>query len=117
MKPARKFKISRFDFFPTPKIDLSLVIVEPRKEIDQMLLSDDGRTFFLKFVAGIMPYKNKNIANAINYFLKNNINFTSSTQHIKDFLHENHIKNDKLASFSVDEIVELSRKCFTFINN
>jgi len=82
-----------------------------------LLLSDDGRTFFLKFVAGIMPYKNKNMANAINYFIKNDKNFTYSKQHIEDFLYENQIKNDKLASFSVDEIVELSRKFFRFINN
>jgi len=114
MKPVRKFKISRFDFFPTPKIELALVIVEPRKPIDQMLLSDDGRTFFLKFVAGIMPYKNKNMANAIKYFLKNDKNFTYSKQHIEDFLRENHLKNDKVALFSVDEIVELSKKFYSF---
>ena len=117
MKPVKKFKISRFDFFPVPKIELALVIVEPRKEIDQMLLSDDGRTFFLKFVAGIMPYKNKNIANAINYFLKNDKYYTSSPQNIKDFLHENQLKNDKLACFKVDEIVELTKKFYTFLNN
>jgi len=117
MKPVRKFKISRFDFFPTPKIELALVIVEPRKPIDQMLLSDDGRTFFLKFVAGIMPYKNKNMANAIKYFLKNDKNFTYSKQHIEDFLRENHLKNDKVALFSVDEIVELSKKFYSFLNN
>jgi len=117
MKPVRKFKISRFDFFPVPKIELALVIVEPRKEIDQMLLSDNGRTFFLKFVAGIMPYKNKNIANAVYYFIKNDKNFAYSKQDIEDFLHQNHIKNNKVAHFSVTEIVELSRKFFTFINN
>ncbi len=117
MKLVRKFKISRFDFFPTPKIELALVIVEPREEIDQLLLSDDGKTFFLKFIAGIMPYKNKNIANAINYFIKNEKILTSSKQHILDFLNENQIKNSKLAHFGVDEIVELSRKFFTFINN
>ncbi len=117
MKPVKKFKISRFDFFPTPKIELALVIVEPRKEIDQILLTDDGRTFFLKFVAGIMPYKNKNIANAIHYFIKNDKNFTYLKRHIEDFLRENQIKNDKVAQFRVTEIVELSRKFFTFINN
>jgi len=117
MKPVKKFKISRFDFFPTPKIELALVIVEPRKEIDQILLTDDGRTFFLKFVAGIMPYKNKNMANAIHYFIKNDKNFTYLKRHIEDFLRENQIKNDKVAHFSVTEIVELSRKFFTFINN
>ena len=117
MKPVRKFKISRFDFFPTPKIELALVIVEPRNEIDQLLLSDDGRAFFLKLVAGIMPYKNKNMANAINYFIKNDKNFSYSKQHIEDFLHENQIKNDKLASFNVDEIIELSKKFYTFLNN
>jgi len=49
--------------------------------------------------------------------LKNDKNFTCSKQHIEDFLHENQIKNDKLASFSVDEIVELSDKFYTFLNN
>jgi len=117
MKPVRKFKISRFDFFPTPKIELALVVVEPRKVIDQMLLSDDGRTFFLKFVAGIMPYKNKNMVNAIKYFLKNDKNFNYSKQHIEDFLRENKLKNDKVALFSVDEIVELSKKFYSFLNN
>ncbi len=117
MKPVRKFKISRFDFFPTPKIELALVIVEPRKAIDQLLLSDDGRTFFLRFVAGIMPYKNKNMVNAIKYFLKNDKNFNYSKQHIEVFLRKNQLKNDKVALFSVDEIVELSKKFYSFLNN
>ena len=117
MIPVRKFKISRFNFFPSPKIELSLVIVEPRKPIDQMLISDEGRAFFLKFVAGIMPYKNKNMVNAINYFLKSDKNFNYSKQHIEDFLHKNQIKNNKLAQFSVDEIIELSKKFYTFLNN
>jgi len=117
MIPVKKFKISRFDFFPPPNIDLSLVIVEPRKAIDQLLLSDDGRTFFLKFVAGIMPYKNKNMVNALKYFLKNDKTFNHSKQHIEDFLRENQLKNDKVALYSVDEIVELSRKFYLFLNN
>jgi 16S rRNA (adenine1518-N6/adenine1519-N6)-dimethyltransferase len=117
MKPVRKFKISRFDFFPSPKIELALVIVEPRKVLNQILLSDDGRTFFLKFIAGIMPYKNKNMVNAIKYFLKNDKNFKYSKQHIEDFLRENHLKNAKVALFSVDEIVELSKKFYSFLNN
>ncbi len=117
MKPVKKFKISRFDFFPTPKIELALVIVEPRKAIDQLLLSDDGRTFFLRFVAGIMPYKNKNMVNAIKYFLKNDKNFNYSKQHIEVFLRKNQLKNDKVALFSVDEIVELSKKFYSFLNN
>ncbi|MBY9019816.1 MAG: ribosomal RNA small subunit methyltransferase A [Candidatus Lokiarchaeota archaeon] len=117
MKPVRKFKISRFCFFPIPKIDLSLVIVEPRNIIDEMLLSDDGRTFFLRFVAGIMPYKNKNLVNVIKYFLKNDNNFNYSKQRIENFLLGNQIKNNKLASFSVDEIIEFSNKLYKFLNN
>ena len=117
MKPVRKFKISRFCFFPIPKIDLSLVIVEPRNIIDEMLLSEDGRTFFLRFVAGIMPYKNKNLVNVIKYFLKNDNNFNYSKQRIENFLLVNQIKNNKLASFSVDEIIEFSNKLYKFLNN
>ncbi|MHA1472254.1 MAG: ribosomal RNA small subunit methyltransferase A [Promethearchaeota archaeon] len=116
MKLVKKFKISRFNFFPVPRIELSLVIIEPRKPINQILKSNQGRAFFLKFVAGVMPFKNKNLVNAIKYFLKIDKRFNHSKQNIEDFLNENQIKNDKLAKLDSDEIIELSRKVYNFLN-
>jgi 16S rRNA A1518/A1519 N6-dimethyltransferase RsmA/KsgA/DIM1 with predicted DNA glycosylase/AP lyase activity len=116
MKLVKKFKISRFNFFPVPRIELSLVIIEPRKSINQMLMSNQGRAFFLKFVAGVMPFKNKNLVNAIKYFLKIDKIFNHSKQDIEDFLNENQIKNDKLAKLDSNEIIELSRKVYNFLN-
>jgi 16S rRNA (adenine1518-N6/adenine1519-N6)-dimethyltransferase len=116
MKMVKKFKISRFNFFPVPRIELSLVIIEPRKSINQMLMSNQGRAFFLKFVAGVMSFKNKNLVNVIKYFLKIDKIFNHSKQDIEDFLNENQIKNDKLAKLDSNEIIELSRKVYNFLN-
>ncbi len=72
MKPISKFTIPRNSFYPVPKIDLALINIAPKAQINQFLLKDDGKKFYLKFLAGIMPYKNKNIVNAIELFLKQN---------------------------------------------
>ena len=112
MIPVKKYNISRFKFFPAPRIDLSLIIVKPRENINPFLLSDKNRSFFLKFIAGIMPYKNKNIANAINLFLKNEnvINFPKPK--ILQYLKNKNINNEKVAKFKVDELVNLSKLIF-----
>ncbi len=112
MIPVKKYNISRFKFFPAPRIDLSLIIVKPRENINPFLLSDKNRSFFLRFIAGIMPYKNKNIANAINLFLKNEnvINFPKPK--ILQYLKNKNINNEKVAKFKVDELVNLSKLIF-----
>jgi len=99
-------------FFPAPRIDLSLIIVKPREDINPFLLSDKKRSFFLRFVAGIMPYKNKNIVNAIDLFLKNEkvINFPKPK--ILQYLKTKNINNEKVTKFKVDELVKLSKLIF-----
>jgi len=115
MIPVKKYNISRFKFFPAPRIDLSLIIVKPREDINQFLLSDKSRSFFLRFVAGIMPYKNKNIVNAINLFLKNEkvINFPKPK--ILQYLKNKNINNEKVTKFKVDELVKISELIFELI--
>jgi 16S rRNA (adenine1518-N6/adenine1519-N6)-dimethyltransferase len=115
MKPVKKYNISRFKFFPAPRIDLSLIIVKPRENINPFLLSDKNKSFFLKFIAGIMPYKNKNIVNAINLFLKNEkvINFPKPK--ILQYLKNKNINNDKVTKFKVDDLVNLSKLIFELI--
>jgi len=115
MVPVKKYNISRFKFFPAPRIDLSLIIVKPREKINPFLLSDKNRSFFLRFIAGIMPYKNKNIINAINLFLKNEkvINFPKPK--ILQYLKNKSINNEKVTKFKVDELVKLSELIFELI--
>ncbi len=116
MQPLKKYKISRFTFFPTPKIDLALIIVKPRGDISQFLLSDTKRKFFLKFVAGIMPYKNKNLVNAISLFLKNEALGDYSKRDIYIGIENTNLREKKIAQYKVDEIVALGESIFDLVH-
>jgi len=109
MKPFLISDISRQSFYPIPKIELSLIKIVPRDDIHPFLLDKDSINFFLKFVAGIMPYKNKNIVNAIAYFLKNLNNIQYTRERILEILYENNFENKKVFSFNVEEFIEISK--------
>ena len=117
MEPVKKYKISRFNFIPTPKIDLALIIVKPKDDIDQFLLEDKERKFFLKFVAGIMPYKNKNVVNALNLFVKNEGFGNFSKNDIYNYINGTKNIDRKIAQLKVDEIVDLSKSIFNLLYN
>jgi len=117
MEPVKKYKISRFNFIPTPKIDLALIIVKPKDDIDQFLLADKERKFFLKFVAGIMPYKNKNVVNALNLFVKNEGFGNFSKNDIYNYINGTKNIDRKIAQLKVDEIVDLSKSIFKLLYN
>ena len=117
MEPLKKYKISRLTFIPTPKIDLALIIVKPRDKIAQFLMHEKERTFFLKFVAGIMPYKNKNLVNAISLFLKNETQSDFSKNDLYRYINDTNLTEKKIAQFKVDEIVELSKSIFNLLYN
>jgi 16S rRNA (adenine1518-N6/adenine1519-N6)-dimethyltransferase len=116
MKPISKFTIPRNSFYPNPKIELALISIAPKAQIDQFLLEDDGKKFYLKFLAGIMPYKNKNIANAIEFFLKQNIISKVEKKEIFQILSNKKFENDKLFNFKIEELIELSKTIFNFYN-
>lgn len=109
MKPKERFLVSRNCFFPAPNIDLSLIKVSPREEINQFLLNDDNKHFFLKFIAGVMPYKNKNLLNALELFLKNNRIINLNKDRINQILQANNYKNDKVFNLKIDDFIELSK--------
>ena len=117
MEPVKKYKISRFNFIPTPKIDLALIIVKPKDDIDQFLLADKERKFFLKFVAGIMPYKNKNVVNALSLFIKNEGFGNFSKNDIYNYINGTKNIDRKIAQLKVDEIVDLSKSIFNLLYN
>jgi len=117
MEPIKKYKVSRFNFIPTPKIDMTLIIVKPKDDIDQFLLADKERKFFLKFVAGIMPYKNKNIVNALSLFVKNEDLGNFSKNDIYNYIKGTKNIDRKIAQLKVDEIVDLSKSIFNLLYN
>ncbi len=116
MKPISKFTIPRNSFYPVPKIDLALINIAPKTQINQFLLKDDGKKFYLKFLAGIMPYKNKNIVNAIELFLKQNRISKLEKKEILQILKKKKFNNNKLFSFKIEELIELSKSVFNFYN-
>ncbi|MBA7651726.1 Ribosomal RNA small subunit methyltransferase A [subsurface metagenome] len=113
MKPVSKSNISRNSFYPIPKIALSLIKIFPKENLHPFLLEKGSIDFFLKFIAGIMPYKNKNIANALNLYFRtlNNIQYTK--EEILTILHKNDYKNNKLFSFKIEEFIEISKLFFS----
>ncbi|MFW9951023.1 MAG: rRNA adenine N-6-methyltransferase family protein [Candidatus Thorarchaeota archaeon] len=117
MEPLKKYKISRSTFIPTPRIDLALIIVKPRDDIAQFLLTENERNFFLKFVAGIMPYKNKNLVNAITLFLKRENLGHFSKDYLNNYISSPNELEKKIAQFKVDEIVELSKSIYNLVYN
>jgi 16S rRNA (adenine1518-N6/adenine1519-N6)-dimethyltransferase len=111
MTPIYKSNIKKDSFFPTPKIPLTLIRIIPKKKINSFLIEKDSRTFFLQFIAGIMPFKNKNIANAILYFLKNQNDIQYTKEEIILILEQNNFSNMKVFNYKIEDFIEIS-KCF-----
>lgn len=109
MKLKERYIISRNCFFPMPNIDLSLIKISPREEINQFLLNDDNRYFYLKFITGVMPYKNKNLLNALEIFLKNKKIIDLNKEGISQILDKNNYSNRKVFSLHIDDFIKLSK--------
>ncbi|MFX1256587.1 MAG: 16S rRNA (adenine(1518)-N(6)/adenine(1519)-N(6))-dimethyltransferase RsmA [Promethearchaeota archaeon] len=112
MKPIAKFKISRNSFYPVPNIDLALIKIKPIKDIAPFLLDHDKKKYFLRFLADIMPYKNKDLVNALKMYLKKNNIFNVKNPEILQILRKKDFDNKKLFSFKIEDFVELSELFF-----
>ena len=62
-----------------------------------------------------MPYKNKNLVNALFLFLKNGIKLEIKKEDILSILHQNNIKNDKLNSFEIIDFVKICQLIYKII--
>ncbi|TXT60434.1 MAG: putative ribosomal RNA small subunit methyltransferase A [Promethearchaeota archaeon] len=112
MNPIKRVQISKNSFYPRPKIDLSLIKLKPKKELPPFLEEESTRDFFLKFIAGIMPYKNKNLSNAIGLFLKRFRYSDSDKNQIKRILKEIQLKDGKTFQLELDKFPELAQKIY-----
>ncbi|MEJ2250119.1 MAG: rRNA adenine N-6-methyltransferase family protein [Candidatus Lokiarchaeota archaeon] len=115
MIPIEKTNISRFSFFPSPRIDLSLIKLKPRINLNDFLKEESQRQFYLDFITGIMPYKNKNISNAIILFLKNVRNLSYNKSKVKIILEELNFKDDKIFTFSIDQLIVISKSLYNLV--
>ncbi|MFO7797678.1 MAG: 16S rRNA (adenine(1518)-N(6)/adenine(1519)-N(6))-dimethyltransferase RsmA [Promethearchaeati archaeon] len=116
MESTERIQISKNSFYPSPKINLSLIKLKPRQKIHPFLLHQKTRQFFLKFIAGIMPYKNKNIANAIKLFLKEENITAIDKDKVINKLKENNYKNQKVSQFAIDNFASIAEKIYRMIN-
>ena len=103
MEPIKKYNISRNCFYPIPNVDLLMVILKPKKNLNDFLSNDKNIDYFLRFVAGIMPYKNKNLINALKFYLK------EDKEKIIKKLQGTNFKNSKLFNLDIDDFINLSK--------
>lgn len=115
MEPLKKQIIPSNCFYPRPKIDLALIKVKPREKVKSFLLEKRNNEFFLRFIAGIMPYKNKNLVNALELFFKNDSTFHFSKIELMEFLKEFNIQNKKLFQFNVDDLIDICAQIFNWL--
>ncbi len=115
MEPLKKQIIPSNCFYPRPKIDLALIKVKPREKVKPFLLEKENIDFFLRFIAAIMPYKNKNLVNALELFFKNNNSFHFSKVELLEFLKEYNIQNKKLFQFDVEDLIDLCAEVFNWL--
>ncbi|MFX1502757.1 MAG: 16S rRNA (adenine(1518)-N(6)/adenine(1519)-N(6))-dimethyltransferase RsmA [Promethearchaeota archaeon] len=108
INPLSKSTISRMSFFPIPKIPLSLIKIVPKQHINPFLIEKDAIVFFLKFVAGIMPYKNKNILNALDLYFKTFYRNKYCKEEIFMILNKNNYENKKLFNHTIEELIDIS---------
>ncbi len=113
MKPIMKSTILRKSFWPIPKIDISLIKLIPKENLNPFFLENEAIEFFLKFIAGIMPYKNRNIANAIELFYKNQIDLRYSKEDILSILQMNNYENKKVFTFEIDDYIEICKSFYS----
>ena len=117
MIPTQKVSISPNAFFPSPKIELSMIKAVPKKPINPFLQSERKRTFFLNFTSGIMPYKNKNLSNAIFSYL-NTIELRKFTKNeLKQYLASLNFNDTKLNKYKYEEFIVLSEKFYELLGN
>jgi len=109
MTPIEMFTISRNSFYPRPNIDIAMVKLAPKESLNPFLATEEGRDFFLQFIRGIFPYKNKNMVNALQLFMKNSYSRALQKDVLKTHLKEKGFSNQKLFQFSEAEFIDLAK--------
>jgi 16S rRNA (adenine1518-N6/adenine1519-N6)-dimethyltransferase len=110
LNPVKKIDVPQSAFYPPPKIPICLVKLEPRKNIDSFLKVSETRMFYLDLIAGIMPYKNKKMSNAITYYSKTSALQPKMTKKSIKILLKNHkVQDKKIFMYSIADFIVLAK--------
>jgi len=109
VNPVKQVKIPRQSFYPKPQINLSLIKVEPKDELHPFLKEEQTSRFFLDFIEGIFPYKNKNLSNAIKLFFKRKNITNIEKDAIKAHLKQNQIPNNKVFNYKINKYPNIAK--------
>ena len=115
MNPIKQTKISPNSFYPIPKIDLSLIQLNPKQDIDPFLKNDITKKFYLDFIAGIMPYKNKSVINAIDLYFKQKPEVNLAKGEIFDILTSVDSGNNKTFMHASEQLIEIAKELYNWI--
>jgi len=116
MDLTNKYRISRKCFYPIPSIDLALIKIKPKTTLNSFLNESKRRKFFIEFIAGITPYKNKTFSNSLKLYIKNTSSLTMSESDILNFLKSNSISDEKLFHIQIDELITACKLLFEYAN-
>ncbi len=116
MDLMNKYQISRKCFYPIPNIDLALIKIKPKTTLNEFLKEPTRRKFFIEFIAGITPYKNKTFSNSLKLYIKNTSSLTMSESDTLNFLKSNSISDEKLFHIQIDELITTCKLLFEYAN-
>jgi len=111
-----KYQISRNCFYPIPGIDLALIKIKPKTTLNSFLKEPIKRKFFIEFIAGITPYKNKTFSNSLKLFIKNKPSLTLTKSDITKLIKSNSISDEKVFHKEIDELIATCELLFEYIN-
>jgi 16S rRNA (adenine1518-N6/adenine1519-N6)-dimethyltransferase len=114
MDLVSKYEISRKCFYPIPSIDLALIKVKPKMILNPFLKEPKNRKFFIEFIAGITPYKNKIFSNSLELYLKNKRPLNFNDLDIPNFLISNSISDEKVFQKEINELILTCQLLYEF---
>ncbi|MHA1757699.1 MAG: rRNA adenine N-6-methyltransferase family protein, partial [Promethearchaeota archaeon] len=114
-KTLKLINISKNSFYPVPKIDLALIKIAPLQNINPFLKNEKTRKFFLKFIAGVMPYKNKNLSNALILFLKREYGRSFNNEIIDNIINISGFGSKKLFTYKINDFIEIAKLLYDYL--
>lgn len=118
MEPIFINKVPPSTFYPRPKIPLSLIKLIPKASIHPFLQISETRQFFLKIIAGIMPYKNKHLKNALELCIKNQFSESfNQMERIERYLRDQNISTKKVFQIPIHQFPIIAENIYQLTNS
>ncbi|MBY9002589.1 MAG: ribosomal RNA small subunit methyltransferase A [Candidatus Lokiarchaeota archaeon] len=116
MSIISKSQVSRNSFYPIPNIDLALIKIKPKPNLNSFLKEPMKRKFFIEFIAGITPYKNKTFSNSLELYIKNRTSYTLTKSDIINLIISNSISDEKVFHKGIGELIKTCKLLYEYTN-